>query len=47
MEKSVNNMAVKIPHQLFINGEFLDAEGGRTYQTINPTDGLVRTETLS
>lgn len=37
-------MSVKMPHQLFINGEFLDAEGGKTYKTINPTDGLVRAE---
>uniref|UniRef100_A0AAR2M3R2 Aldehyde dehydrogenase domain-containing protein n=1 Tax=Pygocentrus nattereri TaxID=42514 RepID=A0AAR2M3R2_PYGNA len=28
-----------MPHQLFINGEFVDAEGGKTYKTINPTNG--------
>ncbi|XP_012684841.1 cytosolic 10-formyltetrahydrofolate dehydrogenase [Clupea harengus] len=39
VEKNVNNMTVKIPHQLFINGEFVDAEGGKTYKSINPTDG--------
>uniref|UniRef100_A0A3B3YR79 Aldehyde dehydrogenase domain-containing protein n=1 Tax=Poecilia mexicana TaxID=48701 RepID=A0A3B3YR79_9TELE len=39
VEKNINNMTVKIPHQLFINGEFVDAEGGKTYKTINPTDG--------
>lgn len=44
MEKNINNMTVKMPHQLFIDGEFVDAEGGKTYKTINPTDGLVRTE---
>lgn len=44
VEKSINNMSVKMPHQLFIDGEFVDAEGGKTYKTINPTDGLVRTE---
>lgn len=37
-------MSVKMPHQLFVDGEFVDAEGGKTYKTINPTDGLVRTE---
>ncbi|KAG7275905.1 hypothetical protein CRUP_009594 [Coryphaenoides rupestris] len=39
VEKDVNNMTVRMPHQLFINGEFVDAEGGKTYNTINPTDG--------
>ncbi|KAG8430760.1 hypothetical protein GDO86_020045 [Hymenochirus boettgeri] len=39
VEKDINNMTIKIPHQLFINGQFLDAEGGKTYETINPTDG--------
>uniref|UniRef100_A0A8C1TJ64 Aldehyde dehydrogenase 1 family, member L1 n=1 Tax=Cyprinus carpio TaxID=7962 RepID=A0A8C1TJ64_CYPCA len=37
--KKLNNMTIQIPHQLFINGEFVDAEGGKTYKTINPTDG--------
>uniref|UniRef100_A0A669D2N5 10-formyltetrahydrofolate dehydrogenase n=1 Tax=Oreochromis niloticus TaxID=8128 RepID=A0A669D2N5_ORENI len=39
VEKNINNMIIKMPHQLFINGEFVDAEGGKTYKTINPTDG--------
>uniref|UniRef100_A0A8C1QC17 10-formyltetrahydrofolate dehydrogenase n=1 Tax=Cyprinus carpio TaxID=7962 RepID=A0A8C1QC17_CYPCA len=39
VEKTLNNMTIRIPHQLFINGEFVDAEGGKTYKTINPTDG--------
>ncbi|KAJ3602180.1 hypothetical protein NHX12_029939 [Muraenolepis orangiensis] len=39
VEKDVNNMTIRMPHQLFINGEFVDAEGGKTYKTINPTDG--------
>lgn len=43
VEKSINNMTVRMPHQLFVDGEFVDAEGGKTYKTINPTDGLVRT----
>ncbi|XP_077428645.1 cytosolic 10-formyltetrahydrofolate dehydrogenase [Vanacampus margaritifer] len=41
VEKNINNMTVKMPHQLFINGEFVDAEGGQIYKTINPTDGTV------
>ncbi|XP_024915543.1 cytosolic 10-formyltetrahydrofolate dehydrogenase [Cynoglossus semilaevis] len=39
VEKEVNNMTIKMPHQLFINGEFVNSEGEKTYQTINPTDG--------
>ncbi|KAM4021993.1 cytosolic 10-formyltetrahydrofolate dehydrogenase isoform 1-T4 [Anomaloglossus baeobatrachus] len=39
VERDVNDMKIKIPHQLFINGQFIDAEGGKTYETINPTDG--------
>ncbi|KAM4652707.1 cytosolic 10-formyltetrahydrofolate dehydrogenase isoform 1-T2 [Discoglossus pictus] len=38
-EKDINNMAVRMPHQMFVNGQFIDAEGGKTYETINPTDG--------
>lgn len=34
-------MTIKMPHQLFIDGEFVDAEGGKTYKTINPNDGTV------
>ena len=41
MEKNINNMTIKMPHQCFINGEFVDAEGGKTYKSINPTDGTV------
>uniref|UniRef100_A0A672NDF2 10-formyltetrahydrofolate dehydrogenase n=1 Tax=Sinocyclocheilus grahami TaxID=75366 RepID=A0A672NDF2_SINGR len=41
VEKKLNNMTIRIPHQLFINGEFVDAEEGKTYKTINPTDGQV------
>uniref|UniRef100_A0A7N8WY41 10-formyltetrahydrofolate dehydrogenase n=1 Tax=Mastacembelus armatus TaxID=205130 RepID=A0A7N8WY41_9TELE len=37
----VNNMTVKMPYQCFINGKFEDAENGKTYDTINPTDGSV------
>uniref|UniRef100_A0A3Q3QUJ4 10-formyltetrahydrofolate dehydrogenase n=1 Tax=Monopterus albus TaxID=43700 RepID=A0A3Q3QUJ4_MONAL len=39
--KEVNNMTVKMPYQCFINGKFEDAENGKTYDTINPTDGSV------
>uniref|UniRef100_A0A673C2E0 10-formyltetrahydrofolate dehydrogenase n=1 Tax=Sphaeramia orbicularis TaxID=375764 RepID=A0A673C2E0_9TELE len=36
-----NNMTLKMPYQCFINGAFEDAENGKTYDTINPTDGSV------
>ncbi|XP_034382250.1 mitochondrial 10-formyltetrahydrofolate dehydrogenase isoform X1 [Cyclopterus lumpus] len=39
--KEVNNMTVKMPNQCFINGRFEDAENGKVYDTINPTDGSV------
>uniref|UniRef100_A0A671WHN8 Aldehyde dehydrogenase 1 family member L2 n=1 Tax=Sparus aurata TaxID=8175 RepID=A0A671WHN8_SPAAU len=32
-------MTVKMPYQCFINGKFEDAENGKSYGTINPTDG--------
>uniref|UniRef100_A0A7M4FN03 10-formyltetrahydrofolate dehydrogenase n=1 Tax=Crocodylus porosus TaxID=8502 RepID=A0A7M4FN03_CROPO len=41
VSKTVNNMTVKMPYQCFINGQFMDAEDGKTYDTINPTDGSV------
>lgn len=34
-------MTVNMPFQCFINGQFTDAEDGKTYDTINPTDGSV------
>lgn len=34
-------MTVKMPYQCFINGQFIDAEDGKTYDSINPTDGSV------
>ncbi|MBZ3882818.1 Mitochondrial 10-formyltetrahydrofolate dehydrogenase [Sciurus carolinensis] len=37
--KEVNEMTVKMPYQCFINGQFTDADDGKTYDTINPTDG--------
>ncbi|XP_069062379.1 cytosolic 10-formyltetrahydrofolate dehydrogenase [Pleurodeles waltl] len=39
VEKNINNMTIKMPHQLFVNGQFVDAEDNKTYETINPTDG--------
>lgn len=41
---NINNMTIRMPHQLFINGEFVDAEGGKTYKTINPTTAQVECE---
>lgn len=31
--------ALKLRHQAFINGRFVDAEGGRTFATVNPATG--------
>ncbi|GAB5574168.1 cytosolic 10-formyltetrahydrofolate dehydrogenase isoform X1 [Prionailurus iriomotensis] len=39
VSKEVNEMTVKMPYQCFINGQFTDADEGKTYDTINPTDG--------
>ncbi|XP_072529046.1 mitochondrial 10-formyltetrahydrofolate dehydrogenase isoform X1 [Salminus brasiliensis] len=39
--KDINNMTLKMPYQCFINGKFEDAENGKTYDTVNPTDGSV------
>ncbi|XP_012978827.1 mitochondrial 10-formyltetrahydrofolate dehydrogenase isoform X3 [Mesocricetus auratus] len=39
VSKEVNEMTVKMPYQCFINGQFVDAEDGETYNTVNPTDG--------
>ncbi|XP_023599512.1 cytosolic 10-formyltetrahydrofolate dehydrogenase [Myotis lucifugus] len=41
VEKAVNKLTLRMPHQLFIGGTFVDAEGAKTYETINPTDGSV------
>ncbi|KAK3932617.1 Cytosolic 10-formyltetrahydrofolate dehydrogenase [Frankliniella fusca] len=37
----VNNMDIKFPKQLFIDGQFVNAEGGRTIDSINPADESV------
>ncbi|XP_020838064.1 mitochondrial 10-formyltetrahydrofolate dehydrogenase isoform X1 [Phascolarctos cinereus] len=39
VSKDINNMTLKMPYQCFINGQFVNAEDGQTYDTINPTDG--------
>ena len=36
-------MTVHMPHQLFIDGEFVDSSTGRTFDAINPNDGSVST----
>nr|KAF6329540.1 aldehyde dehydrogenase 1 family member L1 [Myotis myotis] len=41
VEMTVNKLTLRMPHQLFIGGTFVDAEGAKTYETINPTDGSV------
>lgn len=46
VEMTINNMTIRMPHQLFINGEFVDAEGGKTYKTINPTTAQVECQVL-
>ena len=37
----VNNMNVRIPYKLFINGQFVDSVAGNTFETINPNDESV------
>jgi formyltetrahydrofolate dehydrogenase len=37
----VNNMDVSFPHQLFINGGFVDSECGAVLDSVNPTDESV------
>ncbi|KAG7270677.1 hypothetical protein CRUP_030404 [Coryphaenoides rupestris] len=39
--REVNNMTVRMPHQCFIDGQFMDAENGKTSNSINPSDGSV------
>uniref|UniRef100_A0A8C8APG4 10-formyltetrahydrofolate dehydrogenase n=1 Tax=Otus sunia TaxID=257818 RepID=A0A8C8APG4_9STRI len=41
ISKNVNNMTVNMPYQCFINGHFINADDGKTYDTINPADGSV------
>jgi len=42
--KEINNMTLKMPYQSFIDGKFEDSEDGKTYNTINPSDGSVITK---
>ena len=37
-----NGMKIKCPHQLMIDGEFVNSSWGRTYNTINPANEEVR-----
>ena len=37
-----NNMKIKCPNQLFVNGEFVNSSSGQSYDTINPADESVR-----
>jgi formyltetrahydrofolate dehydrogenase len=37
----VNSMDVSFPHQLFINGEFVDSESGGVLAIVNPSDESV------
>ena len=39
-------MEIQCPHQCFINGQFVDATLGKTYDTINPTDESVSNPSL-
>ncbi|XP_039752081.1 cytosolic 10-formyltetrahydrofolate dehydrogenase [Pararge aegeria] len=41
VELEVNKMKVKFPTQLFINGEFINSDSGKTLTLINPTDESV------
>ncbi|XP_043564547.1 cytosolic 10-formyltetrahydrofolate dehydrogenase-like [Chiloscyllium plagiosum] len=41
VELNIDNLTLRMPHQLFIDGQFVDAEGGKCYNSINPTDGSV------
>lgn len=38
VEMEVNKLKIRFPCQLFINGEFVDAENGKTTKTINPAN---------
>uniref|UniRef100_F1KT06 10-formyltetrahydrofolate dehydrogenase n=1 Tax=Ascaris suum TaxID=6253 RepID=F1KT06_ASCSU len=34
----INDMDISFPHQMYIDGKFVDSVSGRTYETINPTN---------
>jgi formyltetrahydrofolate dehydrogenase len=37
----VNNMDISFPHQLFINGEFVNSDSGAVLESVNPSDETV------
>ncbi|CAB4005971.1 Cytosolic 10-formyltetrahydrofolate dehydrogenase [Paramuricea clavata] len=37
----INNMEIRMPHQAFINGNFVDSTSEKTFKTINPHDESV------
>ena len=37
MTISANSRVIKVPHQMLINGRFVDSVEGKTYETVNPT----------
>lgn len=41
VELEANKMKIKFPTQLFINGEFVNSDSGKTITLINPTDESV------
>lgn len=41
IEMDVNKMKIKFPTQLFINGEFVNSDSGKTLTIVNPTDESV------
>lgn len=41
VELEVNKMKIKFPTQLFINGEFVNSDNGKTLTLINPSDESV------
>lgn len=41
IEMDVNKMKIKFPTQLFINGEFVNSDRGKTLTIVNPTDESV------
>ncbi|KOB75787.1 putative aldehyde dehydrogenase [Operophtera brumata] len=41
VEMEINKMKIKFPTQLFINGEFVNADSGKTLPLVNPSDESV------
>lgn len=44
---NVNNMEVSFPHQMFVNGQFIDCLSGRTSDIVNPTDESIICKVIS